>query len=297
LSHELRTPLTPVLLTVEALQGDRRVPSELGALDLAASDSWIRGDAARLEQVFWNLLSNALKFTGPGGSVRVRTWNEPGGRLRVEVNDTGMGIEPAVLPHVFNAFEQGGGHVTRRFGGLGLGLAISKNLVELHGGSIEARSEGTGRGTAFTVTLDTVQPAAEGAGPEASPDRETGRGLRLLLVEDHADTAEAMAELLQESGHRVTVARNLAEALSLADAAATGEEGGFDLVVSDLGLPDGSGLDLMRELARRHGLRGIALSGYGTEQDVRDSLAAGFERHLVKPVGVRAIEAAIREVT
>ena len=275
---------------------------------LAAESHRVAADAARLTQVFWNLLSNAVKFTPAGGKVSVRSRLEPGpsGRreLVVEVRDSGIGIEPDVLPRIFDAFEQTGRRITRQFGGLGLGLAVSRAIVNLHGGRLTAASEGRARGAAFTVRLPLVashedmeetgirfsRPRPDETGPEAGAQRPS----RILLVEDHADTAEAMADLLRLSGHEVTIAGSVGEALAAAEAA--GNCSRFDLVLSDLGLPDGSGQDLMRELSRRHGLKGIALSGYGMEDDVQRSREAGFAHHLTKPVDRQALETTIRQV-
>jgi signal transduction histidine kinase len=273
--------------------------------DIAPGLPPVAADASRLTQVFWNLLNNAVKFTPEGGAIRVRARREPAGdELVIEIEDTGIGIDPEVLPRLFDAFEQGDPDITRRFGGLGLGLAISHTIVEMHGGALGAASDGPGRGSTFTLRLPAQEGArAEPAGGEAGPAEAATaaaleappRTLAILLVEDHADTAEAMAGLLDMMGHQVTTAGTAAAALA---AAAAGLAGGsrFDLVVSDLGLPDQSGLDLMRELAGRFGLRGIALSGYGMEEDVRQSLAAGFDRHLIKPVPLHTLELAIRDV-
>jgi nitrogen-specific signal transduction histidine kinase/ActR/RegA family two-component response regulator len=275
----------------EACGGEARAKGLTLALDLQAAPAAVMGDATRLQQVLWNLVKNAVKFTPAGGRVTVRTRRPAGAdRVQVEVADTGVGIDPAVLPRIFDAFEQGGAAVTRQFGGLGLGLAISKALVELHGGTLTAASDGPGRGATFVLAL----PAAA-AGP-AAPVRPAARngdglaGVRVLLVEDNADTARVMGRVLQGWGCAVTAAG------SVAAAAAAAGEGAFDLVLSDLGLPDGSGHDLMRQLAARHGLRGIALSGYGMEADVRESLAAGFAEHLTKPVDLERLEAALRRL-
>ena len=264
-------------------------------LDLAAGEPRVWADASRLTQVFWNLLNNAVKFTPAEGTITVRSEIGPDGVLTVEVADTGMGIEPEVLPHVFDAFEQGEALITRRFGGLGLGLAISRAIVEMHGGRLTAASGGRDCGATFAVRLPVGVPAG-GAGPVAPASAEVPaatRPLAILLVEDHEDTAEAMADLLNLQGHRVTVAGGVAQGLAAAEAAFG--NGALDLVVSDLGLPDGSGLDLMRELSRRYALPGIALSGYGMEEDMRRSKEAGFRRHLTKPVNPSALEVAIRE--
>jgi two-component system CheB/CheR fusion protein len=289
----------------EAVQAGRlRVVS-----DLSAAEHRVWGDGPRMTQIFWNLLRNAVKFTPDGGTIHVRSWNAgppDGVELVVEVTDTGMGIEPATIPLIFTAFEQGQSPVSRKLGGLGLGLSISKAIAELHAGRITAVSQGYGQGATFRVHLPAGRWPAEAKPtplplpappmPLPEPVPRITRQLRLLLVEDHPDTAEAMAELLRALGHEVRVAGTVAA--GLATAAATLEAGeGIDLVISDLGLPDGTGMDLMRELATRYGLRGIALSGYGTEEDVRRSLAAGFSRHLTKPVNFQALEAVIHEAT
>ena len=266
--------------------------------ELRAAEHHLRADAARLHQVFWNLLKNAVKFTPAGGSITVRSGNPVPGRVRFEVADTGMGIAPENLPKVFEAFEQGS---RAALGGLGLGLAITKAVVDLHGGTITADSAGPGQGAAFVTELATV-PAPEPAGAPTTPGAPNGReaaaggsrakppdGPRVLLVDDHADTLHSMDRLLRLRGYQVCTASSVSAALQ---AAATHA---FDLLISDVGLPDGSGMDLMRELRLRHGkgLPGIALSGYGMEEDVSRSRDAGFGEHLTKPVDMLGLEAVI----
>ncbi len=262
--------------------------------ELAASEHRVWGDGSRLMQIFWNLLRNSVKFTPEGGTIVVRTWNdeeEDENTLVVEITDTGVGIEPGSMPHIFEAFSQ----ASPARGGLGLGLSISKAVADLHGGRITALSPGYGLGATFRVELPTGGwPAQAEPAPRQVPEPAARRPLRLLLVEDHPDTAEAMAELLRSLGHEVRVAMCVAAGLEAA-AAEMGSGAGIDLVISDLGLPDGTGMDLMRQLVSRYGLRGIALSGYGTEDDVRRSLEAGFSRHLTKPVNFKALEAVIHE--
>ncbi|HYO13989.1 MAG TPA: MASE1 domain-containing protein [Thermoanaerobaculia bacterium] len=265
--------------------------------DFQAGDHRIWGDPSRVTQILWNLLNNAIKFTPAGGTITIRSWREEGPTLVLEVGDTGIGIEPERLPQIFGAFEQAHAR-SRRIGGLGLGLAISHTIAEMHGGSLTARSEGPGRGATFSLrlpvgalpVLDAPEPRAESQRPEAL----AARSLTILLVEDHADTAEAMADLLGLLGHQVITAGSVAAGLAAAERAWT--NGGLDLVVSDLGLPDGSGVDLMRELSGRYGVPGIALSGYGMEEDIRQSLEAGFSRHLTKPVNPQSLKAALQEV-
>ena len=260
------------------------------AIELEAAQHHIHADPARFQQIIWNLLKNAIKFTPAGGGVTVRSRNGAEGQLVIEVSDTGIGIEAEQLPSIFNAFEQGGVEVTRRFGGLGLGLTISKALVDLHGGSISVSSGGKDQGATFTVELRTVSP------PVAAPPRpveplEPCRPLRILLVEDHESTARVLAQLLRSLNHEVKVADSVAAALAL------GANSDFDLIISDLGLPDGSGLELMPRLKAQHDLPGIALSGYGTEDDIRKSRDAGFGEHLTKPIGLHTLEAAIARAT
>ncbi len=271
---------------------------------LAARDPRLWADAPRLSQVFWNLLNNAVKFTPEGGTITVSSTAEPGPDgdcLTVRITDNGIGIDPEILPRIFDGFEQGERTITRRFGGLGLGLAVSKAIVEMHGGELTAESLGPGCGATFTVRLpsgplpvSTAERQLAGLGPPEPPAEE--RRLHILLVEDHADTAAAIADLLANLGHRVSVAGSVAEGLAAA-AANTGNGDGIDVVLSDLGLPDGTGLDLMRELSERYGLRGIALSGYGMEEDVQRSHDAGFDVHLTKPVRFQAVVEAIRQTT
>ncbi|HWN41418.1 MAG TPA: ATP-binding protein [Thermoanaerobaculia bacterium] len=284
---------------LRSVRGEMATKGVRLALDLAEGRLLAWADPARLTQVFWNLLSNALKFTPEGGTITVCSRLEgrlEGNTVVVEICDTGIGIDPEVLPRIFGAFEQADPRITRRFGGLGLGLAVSRALMRLHGGDLTAASEGTGCGAMFTVRLPAGVPERDldesivtfPREPEARLDR----GLRLLLVEDHADTAEAMADLLRALGHEVTVARSVAGARE----ASQGRELEIDLVISDLGLPDGTGLDLMRELAA-HGLRGIALSGYGMDEDIQRSRDAGFASHLTKPVTLQMLQEAILQAT
>jgi two-component system, chemotaxis family, CheB/CheR fusion protein len=247
-------------------------------------------DSVRMQQVFWNLLKNAIKFTPKGGYVSVRCHLHDD-HVIVEVSDSGVGIEPHALGRVFEAFTQ---EHSQQFGGLGLGLAISKALVELHGGTIEAHSEGLHKGAIIAVQLPLAlsdrrrlpRPS------ETRPSRAPQAPLQILLVEDHGDTAEMMVNLLQLEGHSVQTAADVDTALD------TAVHGTFDLLVSDLGLPDRSGLDLMREL-RSHGqaVPAIAVSGYGQEKDVEQSRAAGFSAHVIKPIDPDRLLSAISVVT
>lgn len=247
------------------------------------------GDPARLQQVFWNIFKNAFKFTPAGGCVTVTTRNDPGGKLIVNVTDTGIGMRAETLPEIFTAFEQGEISFQHRFGGLGLGLAISRAIVELHGGEIHATSAGVGQGSAFSLTLTTVD--APSVVESEIPEKPVlDRSLRLLVVEDHEATLAVLTRLLRRSGHQVTPTTSVRDALAAADGAR------FDLVISDLGLPDGTGFELMAQLRDAHSLRGIALSGYGMDDDLRRSHDAGFRAHLTKPIDFTEMERALEDL-
>jgi PAS domain S-box-containing protein len=262
--------------------------------DLQARQSHVHGDAVRLQQILWNLIRNAVKFTPAGGRIIVRSSNDGGAQLRLDVSDTGIGIDADAIAKIFTPFEQADRLITRRFGGLGLGLTISKRLAELHDGTLLAQSDGRDRGATFVLMLPVA--AAEAAAATAAPktaapaNHDAARSLHILLVEDHEDTRRSMARLLGRK-HVVTDVDSIATALQ---AAATQP---FDLVISDLGLPDGSGLDLMRQLKQQYGLQGICLTGFGMEDDLLRSADAGFCRHLTKPVDLGKLEATIETIT
>ena len=287
------------------------------SMEITASQTHIFVDSSRMTQVFWNLLQNACKFTPEGGAIDVRVYNEyrrmggnksivrqdPEGSLAeliVQIRDSGMGISTETLPRIFNAFEQGVRSRNRSFGGLGLGLAISRAIMELHGGSITATSEGKNKGTTFFIRLHTVKAVplrdAERR-PTPVPEPTPGRSLRVLVVEDHADTAEQFARLLKRAGHEVICAGSIREAQTYAMVTpAQNRACAFDILISDLDLPDGSGRDLMRNLAKRYPIRGIALSGHGMKEDIQSSIAAGFSHHITKPVNWQELKLAIENI-
>lgn len=249
-------------------------------------------DPARLQQVFWNLVKNAAKFTPEGGRLDLHTRNNDTHQIVIEITDNGIGIHPDLLPRIFDAFEQGGRIVTSQFGGLGLGLAISKRVVDLHHGSIVARSAGPGQGATFAVTLNAMETSMlEGPVLFLESEPALASQVHILFVEDHKDTARVLTRILQNAGFEVSHADTLAKARELA----AGRR--FDLVISDVGLPDGSGLDLMRHLRDTQGISGIALSGFGTDDDVAASTAAGFAEHVTKPVDWERLRNAIERLT
>jgi signal transduction histidine kinase/ActR/RegA family two-component response regulator len=255
-------------------------------LDCAAQKVHLRADSARLQQIFWNLIKNAVKFTPSGGKISISTSNDRENHLRVEIADTGMGIEPESLPKIFDAFEQGG---LMQLGGLGLGLAISKTLVEAHNGTITAESAGRNKGAKFTLTFATSKIVDAQTAPAISPRIAQRQAMRILLVEDHEDTNRSLTNLLRRRGYHVQSAVNLQSALDLSAKAE------FDVLISDLGLPDGSGIDLMKTLRSERPVLGIALTGFGMEDDIRKSHEAGFKHHLVKPIDLNMLDSFLQE--
>lgn len=289
--------------STESFHGELAADGLELVVDLKAPAHHVRADPARLQQVIGNLIQNAVKFTPAGGTITVRSRNVDaagdgngdhphGARLRlvVEVVDTGMGFEAQILPRIFEAFEQGDDPLRRRSAGLGLGLAISRSLAQAHGGTLTAASPGKGKGSSFTLELPTI-PRPD---PEVTTATTTARGsprpMRILLVEDNQDVLRHLALTLGLRGHEVCAVGRMAEALAKATSA------GFDLVISDIELPDGNGLDLLRHLGDR-AVPAIAMSGYGSEDDVLQSLAAGYHEHLTKPVDIHRLDEAIRRVT
>jgi PAS domain S-box-containing protein len=257
--------------------------------ELDANAGEVTADPARLQQVLWNVLKNAAKFTPEGGQIELTTRRSAGDRVSVRVRDTGAGIAPETLPRVFDAFEQGDPRVSRQFGGLGLGLAITKSLVELHHGTIRAESDGPGRGSVFTIEFP-ARPAPV-ARPAPRPPQAKNDRLRLLIVEDHADTAMVLRKLLSASGYLVKTAACAESAMKMI------EQEPFDLLISDIGLPDSNGYELMKRIRAAHAIRGIAMSGFGMDEDIRKSREAGFLDHLVKPVNVAQLHEIIRRVS
>jgi PAS domain S-box-containing protein len=260
------------------------------AVELSAPRRFVHADASRLQQVFWNLIKNAVKFTLQGGQITIETRCDEASTLTVEFRDTGIGIDSWPLGRIFDPFFQVGLSLRQRTGGLGLGLAICKAITEAHGGALTATSAGLGQGTTFRLQLATVaEPPKEASGlttASAAPARR--EGLRLLLVEDHDDTREVLARLLKRRGYDVDAARNAQEARSLASGNT------FDLLVSDIALPDATGYELFAELSAKNELAGIAMSGFGSDADLKQSKEAGFLEHLVKPIDAKALDAAIQ---
>ena len=244
---------------------------------LAAENHYIWADSVRIQQVFWNLINNALKFTSPGGEIDIRTLNDEKGRFEFAITDTGIGIEAERQHSLFTAFDQGDSSLARQFGGLGLGLAISKHLIDLHDGAITVESRGRSYGATFRVTLDAVADTVSDEQPVQTPQK-AAKALRILLVEDHGDTRRTLSRLLTHFGHDISVADCTESAKEIVN---TKE---FDVILSDIGLPDGSGYDVITHAKQKQPLKGVALTGFGMDEDIRKSKEAGFDFHLTKPV-------------
>jgi PAS domain S-box-containing protein len=254
------------------------------ATELEAKEYHILADCIRLQQVFWNLINNAVKFTPQNGQITIRTFNDKSGRFHFEVTDTGIGIEPQRLASLFQPFEQADPSVSRQFGGLGLGLAISRRLVDLHHGRIEAESRGRSFGATFKVMLDTLPHGAATIGLNHRVGGKTSTPLHILLVEDHQDTRRTLSRLLTHFGHSVVTADNVESAMEIM------RSNNIDAVLCDIGLPDGSGYEVAAQARAKGHIKAIALTGFGTEQDVQRSKEAGFDFHLVKPINFQELQ-------
>ena len=257
-------------------------------IDLGAAQRHIWADPVRIQQVFWNLINNAVKFTPQKGRISIRSFNK-GRQFVFEINDTGIGIEPERAARIFEPFHQGERSITRRFGGLGLGLTISKTLLDLHGGTISVESAGKDQGTTFRVFLDPLHKPVKAATEKVSKSVTAPKSLRLLLVDDHADTRSVLSRLLTKSGHEVVTADSADKALKILNG------GRFDALISDIGLPDCSGYELVREAKRLQPLKGIALSGLGMDDDVLRSMEAGFDCHLTKPINFQELKSVLEK--
>jgi CheY-like chemotaxis protein len=257
----------------------------------------IAADAERLQQIVWNLLANAIKFTPAGGHVHVSAERD-GGRVFIRVIDDGQGIDREFLPHLFEPFRQADSSVTRRHGGLGLGLSICRQLVQAHGGTITAHSDGDGHGASFTIDLPVgdvaalqappARPSWRSAGPPAPPSEPASarrlEGVHLLLVDDDEDSRDLIACILEERGAEVAQASSAAEAMTLLE-----QEPPPDVVLSDIGMPDVSGYMLIRKIRELPSERGgrvpaVALTAYARTVDSERALEAGFQAHVTKPV-------------
>jgi signal transduction histidine kinase/CheY-like chemotaxis protein len=304
ITGKLRVDLQPAQLATSAyaaVDAVRPVAQEKGvALEFeSATDGPVLGDPDRLQQVVWNLLSNALKFTPSGGRVAASLVQNDH-HVTLTVRDTGIGIDPSFLPFVFERFRQHDSSTTRTHGGMGLGLAIVRHLVELHQGTVRAASEGAGRGATFTVTLPllTAGAASATAGPptdNATPEHDDLGGVRALVVDDEADSREMLASALRQAGADVVTASSADEALDAL------EQGAVDVLLADISMPGTDGYTLLREvrghvLAAVRSLPAIAVTAHAHEEDREKAEGAGFNLHVAKPVDIAALRDAVRRL-
>lgn len=269
-------------------------------IDTEIAPLWVRADRSRIEQITSNLLGNALKYTPVGGrvSVRVHGTGGEGGEAVLEVEDTGAGLEPELAPRVFDSFVQGDHSLDRESGGLGLGLTLVKSLVDRHGGTVEAQSEGPGRGARFTVRLPTIEPPAPAPGDSAAPDSEPAQARRILIIEDNDDARETLIIALESLGHEVLSASDGKTGLDLI------RDREPDVAVIDIGLPRMDGFEIARRIrtlvsntgVTRDAVRLVALTGYSQEETRARAEAAGFDRWLTKPVAIKELARIIEEL-
>ena len=280
--HAIGDALRDVSIQLKAKRIDLRV-------NLPAEFRHIKVDGAKFHRIITNLIGNAIKFTPVNGKIRVVTTNASDEDLIIEISDSGIGIDSKSLARIFSPFEQGDNSVRRRFGGLGLGLSISKSLAEAHGATLEAESGGQDNGSTFRLRFKTEQMFSGELVPMSQPILVAST--RILLVEDHADTRECLHRLLESGGHMVRSADDAQSAIEWS------KREKYDLLIADVGLPDRSGLELLRELRQREPqLLAIALSGYGMPQDFVNSKEAGFVEHFVKPVDVHKLHTVINRL-
>jgi PAS domain S-box-containing protein len=250
-------------------------------VELPAEPMMVHGDMVRLAQVVGNLLNNGAKYTPDGGVVRISVERD-GAEAVIQVSDNGIGIDSEMLPHIFDLFSQAPSGRERRKGGIGIGLSIARRLVQLHGGSLTAESDGLGAGSIFTIRLPlAAMPAPVAANPDADGDAGGRQAMRVLILDDNVDAAETFGTLLEIAGHHVTLAHTGQEAINLAPRLQP------DIAFLDIGLPDMTGYDVATALRRIPALAGtrlVALTGWGAPQDRQKSRDAGFDQHLTKPV-------------
>ena len=256
-------------------------------VNLRANRHYVTADGAKFQQIIWNLLKNAIKFTPEGGDITISSDNPSESVFTVSVHDTGIGMEPEVMQRIFDPFEQGNRSFEHRVGGLGLGLAISKSLAQAHRGTLTAQSDGPNCGSTFTLSMEAL-PQGEAASVASKAVADSARqALKILFVDDHHDTCAALKKLLARRGHLVAVAHDVRSAMEAA------VRNKFDLLISDIALPDGTGMDLMMQMRAIANIPGIAISGFGNNGDIERSLQAGFSEHLIKPIKLDNLEAAI----
>jgi CheY-like chemotaxis protein/anti-sigma regulatory factor (Ser/Thr protein kinase) len=294
----VRQPLaiTPIVGTVlESIRPAAEAKGVALQARIAPDAGPICGDSARIQQIVWNLLSNAVKFTPAGGRVSLELTRDEG-CIQLCVRDTGVGIPPQFLPHVFERFRQADSSTTRAHGGMGLGLAIVRDLVELHGGSIEARSGGIDRGATFVVRFPVLPASSDTSSRDVDkPALPPLEGVRVLVVDNDAETRDLLSQALAVNGARVTTAESAREAFAQLST------GGADVLVSDIGMPGEDGFSLMRRVRSLPGIPGripaIALTAYARASDQAEAMEAGYQMYLAKPVELAALQAGLATLT
>jgi len=293
-----QVPLGPALsLAIESISPTAEAKGVSITTTIAREPLEVWADTDRLQQIFWNLLSNAVKFTSSGDRIEVSMQRE-GSDVSIRVHDTGAGIAPDFLPHVFERFRQGDGSSTRLHGGLGLGLSIVRHLVELHGGRMRAESEGEGRGSTFTVFLPLQEAQRAGSSMPARMGRAQSEAaflnaVHVLIVDDRADARELLRAMLTPTGARLSEASSAEQALKSIAADPP------DLLLADVAMPRRDGYSLIRELRNRpdgHRIRAIAVSAYARGADKKRALSEGFDGHVSKPVDAQELWAAVEKV-
>ena len=253
----------------------------------------VEGDRLRLQQIAWNILNNAVKFTPSGGTIEISLNNE-GDRAAFVVTDTGQGIDPSFLPHVFEMFRQADGSNRRRHGGMGIGLALVRQLVQLHGGTISAESGGPNKGSRFTVRLPLLRETGSLAvSAPVAPELNVFSQTSFLVLDDSEDSIAMMAELLKVAGAQVVTATNGADALRIAS------ENDFDVILSDISMPEMDGfefLERLRKIDGRQDVPVIAITGFGRSDDIERARAAGFYSHLTKPIDLLALTQVLEQL-
>jgi signal transduction histidine kinase len=284
---DLNTSVKAALETVRAIAASRNI--EL-SVNLAPATLVVMGEPVRLQQIAWNLISNAIKFTDPGGTVTVTTESD-GSDARITVHDTGVGISADFLPHVFDRFRQADGSTSRRHGGLGLGLAIVDALAKMHGGRLEAKSDGVGKGSSFTFQVGLV--SATVAAEKAEQKCRSFNGLKVLVVEDSEDTLTLLSAMFAREGAKVITATSAGEALNAANKQRP------DVIISDIGMPDVDGYEFLERLKQIPGMNGvpaIAVSGYASDEDRHRALSVGYLTLVPKPIDVDVLFDLIHEL-
>jgi two-component system CheB/CheR fusion protein len=293
LNRETVSPVTSIEHAIETVRMDAAT-KEIG-IDIMAPDDllFVRADPVRLEQIIWNLLNNSIKFTPRGGRITVRL-EEENEHILLTVEDNGQGIDASFLPHIFEIFRQADAGTNRAQAGMGIGLAVVQQLVELHGGSVTANSEGVGKGAMFKIRLP--RSLQSRSAPEAGAELGTTtlQGMTILVVDDSEDTTEMIQHLLEIGGATVCAATSGGDALRLAS------EREFDVVLSDISMPGMDGfefLNKLRKLPGKEDLPAVALTGFGRPEDVQRAVKEGFYAHLTKPFDLQALAALLKKIS